>query len=76
MDQFIALGVARAEFERRLRQIEPGDWDRTTPCAGWNVRELVGHVIGGTRMATALVGGCSRDEAISIPKSVSAVVHR
>ena len=66
MDQLNAFDVARLEFERRLRQIETGDWDRTTPCGDWNVRELVVHMIGGTRMATALIGGCARDEAIAI----------
>lgn len=69
MDQLNALDVARLELERRLRQIEPGDWDRSTPCGDWNVRELVVHVIGATRMATALVGGCSRDDAAAILKS-------
>ncbi|MEP6626307.1 MAG: TIGR03086 family metal-binding protein [Acidimicrobiia bacterium] len=66
MDQFTALGVARTEFERRLRAVGPGDWDRATPCAEWNVRDLVVHVLGGTRMAAALVDGCSREDAVGI----------
>jgi len=43
MDQLTALDVARQEFGRRLRAVGPGDWDRPTPCAGWNVRDLVEH---------------------------------
>ena len=66
MDQLTALGVARGEFERRLRQVGPGDWDRATPCGEWNVRDLVVHVLGGTRMASALVGGCSREQAVEL----------
>jgi uncharacterized protein (TIGR03086 family) len=63
MDQLTALGVARQEFERRLRAVEPGDWDRPTPCEGWTVRDLVIHVLVGARMAALLVEGGSRAEA-------------
>lgn len=66
MDQLTALDAARVELDRRLRQVGPGDWDRPTPCGDWNVRELVVHVLGATRTAVALVGGCSRDEAVAI----------
>ena len=66
MDQLTALGVARGEFERRLRQVQPGDWDRPTPCEGWTVRDLVLHMIGGSRMMSALVDGCSSEEAMRI----------
>ena len=66
MEQLSALGVARSEFERRLRQVEAGDWDRPTPCSEWNVRGLVVHVLGGLAMAPALLGGCSRDDATAM----------
>ena len=63
MEPISALGVARSEFDRRLRAVGPGDWDRPTPCPDWTVRDLVVHVIAGTRMAAALLGGCSTEEA-------------
>ena len=66
MDPLVALSSARSEFERRLRQVQPGDWDRPTPCSDWNVRELVLHVLGGLAMVPALLDGCSRDEAAAI----------
>ncbi len=66
MDQLTALGVARNEFERRLRVVGPGDWDRATPCVEWNVRDLVVHVLAGVRMAAALIDGCSREDAVAI----------
>ncbi len=66
MDQLSALGVARAEFDRRLRQVEVADWDRPTPCADWNVRDLVLHVLGGLAMIPALLNGCTREEAEAI----------
>ena len=66
MDQISALGVARSEFDRRLRAVGPGDWDRPTPCSDWTVRELVVHVIAGTRMMAALIAGCSQPDAVAI----------
>src|SRR6478609_4553569 len=63
MDQLTALDRARHEFERRLREVGPADWDRPTPCEGWTVRDLVVHVLVGARMATLLVEGGSRSEA-------------
>jgi uncharacterized protein (TIGR03086 family) len=41
-----ALAIARAEFERRLTAITDEDWGRPTPCAEWNVRQLVNHIVG------------------------------
>ena len=63
MDQLSALGVARSEFDRRLRAVGPGDWDRPTPCGDWTVRDLVVHVLGSSGMAEALFHGCSTEEA-------------
>lgn len=40
------LALGRSEFERRLVAVTPADWDRSTPCTEWNVRELVNHVVG------------------------------
>src|SRR3954471_18882911 len=63
MDQLTALDTARHEFERRLREVGPGDWDRPTPCSGWTVRDLVTHVLVGARMSALLVDGGTRAEA-------------
>ena len=69
MDPLPTLNLARSEFERRLRLVEPGDWDRPTPCEGWTVRDLVLHMIGGSRMMAALIGGCSVEDATAIVSS-------
>ncbi len=66
MDPLGALAVGRAEFDRRLRLVEPADWDRATPCEAWVVRDLVVHVIYGNRMSVALLHGCTRDEAMAV----------
>lgn len=66
MEPLVALSVAREEFDRRLRVVTPGDWDRPTPCEDWTVRDLVVHVIYGGRMTAALLEGASQDEALAI----------
>ncbi len=66
MEPLAALDLGRQEFERRLRAVGPGDWDRPTPCTDWAVRDLVTHVIFGTRMAVALLGGCTREQAMAV----------
>jgi uncharacterized protein (TIGR03086 family) len=63
MDRLDTLDQARSEFERQLRAVEPEQWSLETPCAGWTVRDVVNHVVGGNRMAVALLAGASRDEA-------------
>jgi uncharacterized protein (TIGR03086 family) len=39
--------------------IEPGQWTNPTPCADWNVRELVNHVVVGNLWAAELARGRS-----------------
>ena len=41
-------------------------WDLPTPCPDWNVTELLGHVIAGSRMSAAIAAGASRGEAIDV----------
>ncbi len=57
------LAAARAQFERRLARVSAADLSRPTPCAEWNVGQLVEHVIRGDIMACALLRGASRDDA-------------
>ena len=66
MDPLAALAVGRAEFDRRLRLVQPADWDRSTPCYGWVVRDLVVHVLYGDRMTVEPLHGCTRDEATAV----------
>ena len=64
MEAIEALHRANAEFESRLRQVETGDWARSTPCPEWDVRGLVNHVLLGTRMSVQILAGVPVDEVI------------
>ena len=35
----------------------PEQWNNPTPCAGWTVRTLVGHLIAGRRVYCGLLNG-------------------
>lgn len=65
MDAIDALRRASLEFEARLRQVGDEQWDLPTPCSEWNVRELVNHMLLGTRMAVQLLGGSTQQEVIA-----------
>jgi uncharacterized protein (TIGR03086 family) len=66
MDQIEILILATDEFARILAAV-PGDTmaDPST-CDEWNVGGLIGHVVGGSRMAVALIGGASAAEALEL----------
>ena len=42
---------------RRVAGVGADDWHRPTPCADWDVRALVGHVVDENRWAPPLLGG-------------------
>jgi uncharacterized protein (TIGR03086 family) len=39
--------------------IDPGQWDRPTPCADWDVRALLNHVVSGNLWAAELGAGAT-----------------
>lgn len=52
---------ASAEFGARVHRV--GDrWTAPTPCAGWDVRELVRHLVDEERWAPPLLGGATIEE--------------
>jgi len=65
MDVLEAFSQSRQEFETRLRQVGADQWDLSTPCPDWSVRDLVNHMLLGTRMAVQLLAGASRDEVMA-----------
>jgi uncharacterized protein (TIGR03083 family) len=58
LERTTAMRLAAAEnirFLDQLRQLEPADWAKPTDCPAWDVRSLVGHVVGMAEMAASLV---------------------
>lgn len=37
--------------------IDDGQWEMPTPCDGWNVRDLLNHIVAGNMWAAELAGG-------------------
>ncbi len=46
MEEVAALESALANTTRLVRGIGADQWENATPCARWNVRELVQHTVG------------------------------
>jgi uncharacterized protein (TIGR03086 family) len=65
MEPLDVLVAARADFRQRLSATGPDQWDRPTPCADWNVRELVSHLVRGNVMADLLLHGTSREDTLA-----------
>ena len=40
-----------ADFSAYLHSLEPDDWERPSLCAGWRVRDVVGHILYGNELA-------------------------
>jgi uncharacterized protein (TIGR03086 family) len=47
------------EFAVRLDAIAEGQWHHPTPCADWDVRALVNHVVGEDLWTVPLMGGAT-----------------
>lgn len=39
------FGRAAEYFETVFKQVTPAQWEQPTPCADWNVRQLMNHVL-------------------------------
>jgi len=51
MPDYRALHDAEnADFSTYLHQLEPEDWERPSLCAGWRVRDVVGHILYGNEL--------------------------
>jgi uncharacterized protein (TIGR03086 family) len=60
-----AMGLARSELTRRLNAIAASDWEKTTRCTEWNVRQLVNHVVGVHHRVARLLCGGTQDEYLA-----------
>jgi uncharacterized protein (TIGR03086 family) len=56
-DLAAAHRAALASTRQFVAGIGEGQWDLPTPCDGWNVRELVNHIVAGNLWAAQLASG-------------------
>jgi uncharacterized protein (TIGR03083 family) len=57
LERGLAMRLAEDEYMRfldQLRQLRPVDWQAATECPGWDVRALVGHVVGMTEFSATI----------------------
>ena len=62
MEPLDAIATASSTYLGVLDQVGTDQLGAATPCEGWDVRALIGHVIMGDRMAIALWDGATADE--------------
>ncbi|OOC54068.1 MULTISPECIES: TIGR03086 family metal-binding protein [Nocardiopsis] len=55
-------GTAMGEFDRRVREIRLTDWALPTPCADWDVHDLVNHLTTEQLWVPTLLGGARVEE--------------
>jgi uncharacterized protein (TIGR03083 family) len=73
LDRTSLLGVARAEreaFGRTVQYTAPGAWDNDSPCEGWRVRDVLGHLAAAEVAAAAVLGGETATELEEFAKTV------
>lgn len=61
-----SLRRAANGFRALVAEIGVDQWQLETPCDGWTVRQLVGHVAAGCQMAATLAEGGDRQDAITL----------
>ncbi|MFL1379871.1 MULTISPECIES: TIGR03086 family metal-binding protein [unclassified Nocardiopsis] len=63
MERLIDLhGIALEEFDRRVRLIRMTDWALPTPCADWDVHDLVAHLTAEQLWVPPLLDGLTPEE--------------
>lgn len=62
MELLEAYRYALGWFGERVGAVRPEQWGASTPCADWDVRTLVNHVVGEDRWTVPMFAGLTVDE--------------
>jgi uncharacterized protein (TIGR03086 family) len=65
MERLELLDLAAAAFCARAEAVGVDEWSRQTPCAEWDIGDLVDHVIGGNRFTALILGGATAESAMT-----------
>lgn len=57
MDLLTAHKVATRQFDNRVTLIREDQWDNSTPCREWSVRDLLRHIVGEQLWVPNLLAG-------------------
>ena len=57
MTSYAVLVAAEARLDTFVESVDKSDLDRPTPCAGWDVRALLGHTLAGIEAFAAAADG-------------------
>jgi uncharacterized protein (TIGR03086 family) len=60
------LATAQDVIRRRVAAITASQWGMPTPCTEWNVKDVVVHLVEGSRMSRRLLEGASAEEARAV----------
>jgi uncharacterized protein (TIGR03086 family) len=66
MDAMAALDASGERNVQLVGQVGPEQWNNPTPCAEWNVRTLVGHLIAGRHGYCGLLEGAPASKVRSM----------
>lgn len=59
-----ALAAAMASVAEAVRALGEDDWERPSPCDGWNVADVVDHLAMGDGFAARVLHGATLDESV------------
>lgn len=60
-----ALDAASEHLSAALRSVDASQFHCATPCDGWDLAELIDHVVGGNWFTTKVLGGLDADAAMA-----------
>jgi uncharacterized protein (TIGR03086 family) len=66
MAEMTELATAQDEARRRVASVTDAQWALPTPCAEWKVKDLVVHLVEGSRMASRLLEGASAEDVLVV----------
>lgn len=69
MEPLDLLKRTATEYRRRLAAVPVDRWDAQSVCSEWTVKEVADHIVGGNRVAVALLDGASADDAMAAART-------